>query len=721
MKNHKLKNRLFLSGCIVSLTTLLVPTLASAQNANTVQDANKFDEIIVTARKRAESLQDVPEAVTAFTLSDIESAGIDDVADFVELTPNVIIRETFRAGVTFITVRGITTGQQGWAPVTFVVDGVQAGSLDAINQGALLDLEQIEVLKGPQGALYGAGAIAGAINITTKKPSDVVEGGVKLRYGKGDDKTVSAVISGPIVEGKLRGLVSGYYRDADGLIDSVDGRDLDFEEQATIRGRLIYDASDDLTFDLRGSYSDIEAGAAFQDKLFDAADVDQFDNDRAPGPVRGRLGVENREFVEGSLKIDWETDLGTFTSVSGYSDIQQDLDGSASWDNPLRPGAQGAFGPLNGAIALGGTDTVFDNFQQLQDNFKVFTQDVRLTSNNEGPFRWLVGASYLDREVENLLNVGFVVNEASGPLASAFQRFDVRNDQAWGLYGQVNYDISDRLELTLAGRYDENDFDTTHYTDATATTVVTTLDTEGNVVDTLQNTDSKFQPKATLSYDISDNVMGYVTYAEGFRYGFFNTGNLTKSESTKNYEAGIKSQFGPVTLNAAAFRIDYSDQQFTSLITVPPFRVTTNLPPTTINGIEVEFTANLSDNFKLFGGLGLLDAEQDNGFKSPATPPITFNLGGAYNGKIGEFDHTARIDMRSQGRFFLGPIEEYTVSAKQYINLRTSIGKNNWSIAAFADNILDERQANDFSPLAGGIIRAQSKPGTYGVELGYKF
>ena len=681
------------------------------------------DEVIVTARKRAESLQDVPDAITAFTLEDIETAGIDDVADFVELTPNVIIRETFRAGVTFITIRGVTTGQQGWAPVTYVVDGVQASSLDAINQGALLDLEQVEVLKGPQGALYGAGAIAGAINVRTRAPGDEFEGNARVRYAKGNDKTISGVLSGPFAGDKVRGLISGYYRDTDGLIDSVDGRDLDFEEQATVRARLIADASDNLKFDLRGSYSDIKAGAAFQDKVFSASDIDTFGGAAAPGPFRGIVGEENREFLEASIKIDWETEIGTLTSVSGYSDIQQDLFGSASWDDPLRPGAIGlAPIPLGGVVDLGGV-TLYDWFQNLGDDVESFTQDVRLTSNADSPLRWLIGASYLDRKVINQLSVGFVFNAVDGPLSplDGFPRFDERNDKAWGIYGQLNYDLSDRLELTLAGRYDENDFDTTHYSDEALTTIVSTFDPNGTVVNSLTNTDSKFQPKATLSYDFSDNFMAYATYAEGFRYGFFNTGNLTQAESTQNYEVGFKSQMGPLTLNGAAFRIDYSDQQFTSVIATPPFRTTTNIPSTKIQGFELEWNANLSDSFEVFGGLGVLDAEQENGFEAPATPPLTFNLGGLYTGNIGDFDVTARADLREQGRFYIGFAEDFEVSSKTYLNARLSIGKDNWNVAAFANNILDTRQASDFSELAGGFVRAQSKPGTYGIELGYNF
>lgn len=262
------KNKLFglrKSAFFVCLSALLATDIGFAQI--------ELEELVVTARKRSESLQDVPDAVTAFTAQDIETAGIDDIEDFIALTPNLTVRETFRSGVTFITLRGVTTGQQGWAPITFVVDGVQAGSLDAINQGALLDLEQIEVLKGPQGALYGAGAIAGAVNVRTKAPSEEFEGQVKLRLGNGNDRAVSALLSGSLIEDKLRGLISVYDRDTDGLIDSTAGVDLDFEDQTTVRGRLIFNATDNLSFDLRAAVTDIEAGAAFQDKLFNANDI----------------------------------------------------------------------------------------------------------------------------------------------------------------------------------------------------------------------------------------------------------------------------------------------------------------------------------------------------------------------------------------------------------------------------------------------------------------
>ena len=483
----------------VSLAFMPVKSATGAEQ-NTKSDDEKtmvIEEIVVTSRKRAENLQSVPDSITAFSAADIEKAGIGDVEDFINLTPNLSIRETFRAGVTFITMRGITTGQQGWAPVTYVVDGVQAGSLDAINQGALFDIERIEVLKGPQGALYGAGAIAGAINVITKKPNGEPSAAAKFSYGNGNDFKISARFSGALSEDKVFFQIGGYYRTADGLIKSTDGAGLDFEDQVTLRGRLIFDL-DDLVIDLRASYTDIEAGAAAQEMLPKADLLEVFDTVNAPGPARGIIGKENRKIAEFSAKIDYETDAGTFTSVTGFSDMDQDLFGSVSFAKPPTP-------TLLGFSVGNPGDNFTDAFQDLQDNIESFTQDVRFTSDSEQPLRWHIGASYHKRRILNFLSVGALtkgLERVEGNMTRFLNRPDVREDKVWGVYVQVNYDLTDKLELSAALRYDKNDLSTTQYKDLTLKSTVATPD---GIV-TQEKKDRKWQPKIQLSYDWSDDV-----------------------------------------------------------------------------------------------------------------------------------------------------------------------------------------------------------------------
>ncbi|MFC7050026.1 TonB-dependent receptor [Emcibacter nanhaiensis] len=696
--------------------TLIAPNVTAAQES---ADTMVLDEIVVTSRKREENLQAVPDSVTAFSAATIEDAGIDTVEDFINLTPNINIRETFRAGVTFLTIRGITTGQQGWAPVTYVVDGVQAGSLDAINQGALTDVERIEVLKGPQGALYGAGAIAGAINVVTKKPTNDMEYSAKASYGNGNDVKLSGAVSGPIVEDKVLFRIGGYYRNTDGLIESTDGVGLDFEEQASIKGRLIFDF-DNLTIDLRGSYSDITAGAADQELVSSADLIDEFDTAAAPGPARGIVGEENRDMTEFSAKIDWETELGTLTSVTGYSDINQNLFGSTSFDKPP------AFSILG--FPVGGVGDPFaDGYQYLEDNIESFTQDVRFTSDSDQRLRWMVGASYLDRQIVNVLDIGAVLaggGDIQDNLLSFAYMPDVRNDEAWGVYGQVNYDITEKLELTAALRYDKDSFDTTRYSDATLETPVSL---SGDPADLTQEaTNDKWQPKVQLAYSWTDDIMTYVTYAEGFRFGFYNTGNLTAPESTKNYEVGFKTTLagGRVRLNGAIFHIDYSNQQLTTVINTPPFRQTTNIPESNINGGELEFVALVAEGLELSGGLGITDAKIKDAGRSPGTPDYSVNLSASYSRPITDkWDVNARVDYRRQGSYLIldGTGTTNEVGEKDYVNVRLKFQTDNWSIGAFADNLFDERQAEDFGFVGTGYVRSNSLPRSYGVELTASF
>ncbi|GHF13589.1 TonB-dependent receptor [Kordiimonas sediminis] len=711
MKNRNL-TRVLLSSLAAGASLAVLPPV-QADDTGIV-----LEEIVVTSRKRAESLQDVPDSVTAFGASTIERAGIDDVQDFIDMTPNIMMRETFRAGVTFISIRGISTGQQGWPPITYVVDGVQSGSLDAINQGSLVDIERIEVLKGPQGALYGAGAIAGAINVVTKKPTNEREYAVKASYAKGNDLKLSGMASGPIVEDKVLYRLNAYYNKSDGLIDSTDGVDLDFEEQVTLRGRLLFNLSDDIELDVKGEYTDVEAGAAYQEKLPSADLIETFD-DNWGTPERGLIGYENRQLINFSAKLDWQLDFGTLTAVGGYSDIEQDLFATASWGKP--PTAS-IFGPV------GGPDDAFeDAFQDLADNFETTTFDIRLTSNSDQDLRWMFGASYLDRTVLNVLGVGMMTggtNRENLEGVYFLNRPDVRKAEMWGLYGQLNYDITEDLELTVAGRYDENNYNSTTYTDRTLTEVVQLVNPEGDLVDTLKATDNKFQPKVQLSYNFSDDVMGYATYATGFRTGFFATGNLTLPETTKNYEVGFKSTLadGRVRLNGALFHIDYSDQQFTFILAEPPFRDTTNIPSTNIDGMEVEITAALTESLELSGGIGVVDADVADGTTAPTVPNYTANLSASYTQPINdEYDFLARVDYRKQGRFYMDAANAYKVTAKDYVDARISLRSEQWLFGLFVDNLTNERQPNSFTDFGIGFVRAVNKPRSYGIEASYKF
>lgn len=708
---------------------MAVVTLGTGLNAVFAQDT--IEEIVVTARYRQESLQDTPISITAFDSARIEAAGITDVHGFINLTPNFFARETFRSGVTFLTIRGITTGQQGFAPISYVIDGVKASSIDAINQGALFDLERIEVLKGPQSALYGAGAIAGAVNVITKKPTDEFEGQVKVGYAEGDDFTFKGSVSGPIVKDTLSFRLSGYYRNTDGLVDTTTGDDLDFEEQGAVRGRLLFTPNDMVNLEFRAAYSEIEAGAAKQESFTDFNLLNTFNSQTQAR--RGIIGEENRDILDVSAKIDIELPFATLTSVSSYHEMDQDLYGSASWIRPPalgEPPVIGLFGPIFGENAvepamgfgpMGPTGQAIDHFQDLVDDFEIFTQDVRLTSNTEGRFRWVAGFEYIDREIINGLTLG-TINPQNTSLTFV-NRFDERNDTIWGAYFHLSLDITEDMELAVSGRYDEDDYSTRLFNPVSGETI-NSLDENGMPVDKLQATDSKFQPKVTLSYDWSENLHTYLTYSEGYRFGFFNTGNLTNPEETKNYEFGMKAVLfdGQASFNGAVFYIDYSNQQLTSVTSQPPFRLTTNIPESDVLGFEIETTLRVTEDLNFSGGVGYLDTEiSELNRRLDAVPKVTANIAADYIHEIGNgLEIVGRLSWRHQGSFILRS-GLFNIHSIDLLDIRLGLQNDNWSLTGFAKNVLDEQFASDATDFGVAFVRSYSPPSSVGVELGYRF
>ena len=234
----------------------------------TTQAQGVLEEIVVTAEYREENLQDVPVAVTAFSADEIIRAGIETTQDFINLTPNVTLDDSFTLGNTFVQVRGVAQINNADSPIAIVVDGVPQNNQKQFKQ-ELFDIERIEVLKGPQGSLYGRNAIGGAINIVTKAPTNELEGFVKAGYGNGDEKKVSGGLSGAIIPDKLLFRIAGAYKDFDGVVKNTFlDQTVDFYETKDIRGKLIWNATDDITVEARIAYSDADGGCCSDTFIF---------------------------------------------------------------------------------------------------------------------------------------------------------------------------------------------------------------------------------------------------------------------------------------------------------------------------------------------------------------------------------------------------------------------------------------------------------------------
>ena len=516
-----------------------------------------LEEIVVTARKRTESVQDIPESITVFSESGIADSGITRIKDVADLTPNLVVRQSYRLGVVNLSARGLATPQQGDSPLVVNFDGVQAPAQDFINQD-LFDIERIEVLKGPQGALYGAGAIGGAINVITKRPTNELDAFTRLSVGNENARRIAAGISGPIAQDRVFYRLAGVVQNRDGYIrNSLTGDLLDFLDETVLRGGLFI-TLDKLNIDLRASVTDTGAGASYYEALpllpDPVPEIDQLFG----GPL-GRLGSdishgsfdnhsnvqteEERDVTTASLRVEYQLDGGTFTSITGYNDSRQydygDLD----------------FQPAD--ILL----------QDVRFDVEVFNQEFRFASDPNQRFRWVGGVFYQDREIFNQVLV--VLGDFTvGPRTIAESMAqpgnslltdtrDVIESQAVGVFLSTNYDITGRLELTAAARWDQVDMDTRF------------VGQDPNLIN-LPNASAarqfdEFQPKLNLAYTVNENATIYGDLARGFRTGVPNptsafAGGLPRfiePEVADTLELGVKSTFfnDRASLNAAVFQL----------------------------------------------------------------------------------------------------------------------------------------------------------------------
>ena len=493
----------------VALALLPVPAVYAQEGASAIE------EIVVSARKRDESLQDVPIAITAFTEETIEKAGIGRPADFIGLMPNVTLVDTANVGDTQVSIRGIVSTRDAESTFAYVVDGVLSTNPNSFNE-ELVDIQQIEVLKGPQGALYGRNAVAGAILVTTKEPQPGFDGAVKLGAGNYGAQNGSIRLSGG--SETLRGSLVGSYRTFDGFYENIFlGSDdsVDYLEDTTVRGRLLFEPNDTFRLDIRGGTSEVEGGAinfnaafaipAFE-TVFGSPTFNADPNDNEFIYAFNTPGINNQETTDFSLKADWDNGGVAVTVLATYNDLTEDLlsDGTSAtfYGYELTPACQADRATLNNfPAALGGADrtdlfgpffqpfgifppgggdpaldfagvygpytpTSCDGFQYQARNQEDTGFEIRLTSPQDQSIRWIAGiyAAEIEREVVVSYGAdtgnGFLLQPyvgPTGPNPTDLLFWDDFDTSVIAVFGELSFDVGDASEVSLALRWDEED------------------------------------------------------------------------------------------------------------------------------------------------------------------------------------------------------------------------------------------------------------------------
>lgn len=693
---------------------------AAAPAAPAGAEVGSLEEIVVTSRRRAERLIDVPDSITAITAETLETTRVASVADLTNLTSNVSIVQTQQPGVDLFVIRGIGQARNQEPPVAFVIDGVQQTSSYQLTQ-ELFDVEQIEVLKGPQGALYGRNAIGGAIVVTTKQPTNDFSGKIIGGYGNGDYWEAKGVLSGPIVKDKLFFRVAGTYENFDGLIDNVTlNRKVDFYEKYSLRAQLLANLSDNLTVDLRASGQWLDSGAAYFRPVTGA-------NDFVTPVIADHLGTASRDLQEYSAKINYDFGAASLTSVTAYSKTKSSLDEDVDYF------------PVPILLA------------QQRLNFKSWSEELRLTSRSDQRFRWMIGGYYLDisrdlatdvqADFGNFLGFlgnlgggvtppwsGLDANAVPGPLSSALALDD---DKSYAGFGQINYDITDALELTLALRYDRNN---KHQTDGVS------LAENKKVFDL-------WQPKLSLAYKINSDATIYATVGRGFRSGGFNAtdtfGRVYASEKTTNYELGFKTAWADnrLAVNGAVFYTDYRDHQEFILIVSEGAQALVNVPKARALGAELEVAARPAEGLDLTATVGLMDTSIKKfdatayGF-APGTDFTGNQLPFVYGWNVtfaaqyrvplfSDFDLVTRVDYSAKGDMYWHLDNTDKQKPVYLMNARIMIENERYQLTFYADNLLNEDFNAEFiAPQWSGGLAPFAYPGEprrYGVTASVKF
>ncbi|MEM1114235.1 MAG: TonB-dependent receptor [Pseudomonadota bacterium] len=631
MPNKKRK----INGIALAMT---LPGLVSAQT---------LEEVVVTAQKRAQSLQDVPVAVSAMSGDWMRNNNVADLEDIAALIPNLSLSGT--PGVNTVRIRGLGTGGGNAAfeqSVGMYVDGIYAGRGYQFSL-PYLDVERVEVLKGPQGVLFGKNSIAGAISISSKRPSPEFEGELSLSYeAENDGYQGEAIINGELMP-QLSGRLAASYVKEGGWVSNTLLRERDQPEvdMSGLRASLLWDATDDLevffkydrgTFEQSGSEMGIRHIAPGSTNPFIDGNPTWLSLYQAEDPqvglIKDHLQSSGRSLIDTpdgdfnevdseaiTLQLDWDLGEHVLTSLSGFSTYEVDTFSDSS------------FAPL----------TIVN--QRGEEDFSQFTQELRLTSPLGERFEYIIGLFYLDRSLEL---PGRQVDLALGPVfgptlpapapplptelidSSLAKSYDEDTTSA-SLFGQLTWNFTETVRASLGLRYSyekkevdaENRINSLGTNEAINPVGAAVLEAAfGTVPYTFADTrtEENLDPSLTLQWDATDSVMLYAAATMATKAGGYNAGDQTgepevieyEEEEATGFEIGVKSELldRRLRLNAAVFHTTFEDLQVSVLDAATNTFFIGNAAEATSQGLELDATYLLGEALTLGASVAYLDA-----------------------------------------------------------------------------------------------------------------
>jgi outer membrane receptor protein involved in Fe transport len=719
----KLRARLRTGGALAAL--VLAAGLAAPAFAQ--ETAVTLDDVIVTAQKRSENIQEVPVSVAAVSGEKLDAlfAGGEDVLALSSRVPGLYIESSNGRAAPRFYIRGLGNADFDLAasqPVSVIMDDVVMENV-VLKSTPVFDVEQVEVLRGPQGTLFGRNTTAGIVKFDSVKPSQSFKANGTVTYGSYGSWTAEGGVGGPLVEGKLAGRISILGQHRDDYIDNTFTKVKDamggYDEYA-IRGQLLWTPTEDLSVLLNAHNRTLDGTAAIFRANILTKGSNKINGNFDRDSVFYNGGGSNPQKYDGngeSVKIDYDFGGVTLTSISAYETTngysRGDIDGGVAGVGP-------GFIPFD-------SDT-----RDGIDDLDQYTQEIRLASDADGPFTWQVGGYYFHSDFLVTTDAGF--NKAT---------LNHKNT-AWAAFGQATYQVTPQLKLTGGLRYTDDD---------------KTMTVVGSTAPKVAVSDSKVSWDLSAFYAVTDDFSLYARTARGFRgptiqgrdIVFFSPASVAQSETIQSYEVGFKSELldRRVRLNGAAFAFEEKDPQFSAIGGAGNNTLLVNADKGEAYGVEFDGEFKVTQNLLLTAGysynhtkikdknlavavcaqctvtdpLNAAGRALVDGNPFPNAPKYVLNFTARYAYPIGDGELFAYTDWFKQGytNLFLYESKEFNSKGAFEGGLKLGYAKQDgaYEVALFARNITNEvnlRGGIDFNNLTGFV----NEPRIVGISISAK-
>ncbi|WP_324171843.1 TonB-dependent receptor [Sulfurimonas sp.] len=656
----------------LTLSTIVSMLVYSNIYAN---DIKTLDKLTVTAQKKAENIQEVPISMTLLDEISIVDNNIELVEDIAAYTPNLMFFSYGSDSQISPSLRGIFSDMEAkTVPMAIYIDGVPILDGWAMNE-ELNNIERIEVLKGPQGTLYGKNAETGVMNIHTKQPSNITQGSISLEVGSDNKRKINLNVSGALIENKLLIGISASHYEKDGFLkDKNTGKTIDDRKRNSVRVNIIYKPTDNLEI------SFINSILKYDDGSVKMSYVTQGKNDIS----QNFKGYNKSQIVNNALKIKYTiSDRSYIESITTRRSFN--LKDGDDWDFTNNPVPQ---------------------YHMIRDtNTKSYSEEIKYIDsflNNKLDF---LAGIYMDEKDEN-----FDFAWSGYPIERDF------NDKSLGLFTHIKYQISNNLSILTGIRYDKENKEFT--------------DKNRNIKE--DSTYSEISPKVSLEYNFENNKMAYFTIAKGYRAGGFNhnapighANLIFEKETLWNYEAGYKSVMldDKLTFNTSIYYMDIKNMQVTSAIS-PAEEYVSNAGEAHSQGLELEVNYQINDELNIFSSLGVNETKFDKfkdfngnykGKTNPFAPKYNYYIGAKYRANAGYY---ASANLNGYGKMYFDKENKYEKKAYTLVNTKVGYETKKFDIYMYAKNLFDK---NHDSVGYHDSYTIYSEEREIGIQVTYRF